>query len=44
MREAVEFENREKAGWADCFTWDRKQIYRTILSKHSTRILLCCPD
>ncbi|KAH9946744.1 general substrate transporter [Amylocystis lapponica] len=31
MREAVEFEKRERAGWLDCFTTDRKQLYRTIL-------------
>jgi len=31
MRDAVEYEKREKGGWGDCFTWDNKQIYRTIL-------------
>jgi len=31
MREAVEYEKSVKAGWVDCFTFERKQLYRTCL-------------
>jgi len=31
MREAVEYEKQVKAGWWDCFTVERKQLYRTLL-------------
>ncbi|KAH9840601.1 general substrate transporter [Rhodofomes roseus] len=31
MREAVEYEKSVQSGWADCFTFERKQLYRTLL-------------
>lgn len=31
MKEAVEHERKVKAGWIDCFTLERKQLYRTLL-------------
>ncbi|OSX62955.1 hypothetical protein POSPLADRAFT_1039800 [Postia placenta MAD-698-R-SB12] len=31
MREAVEYEKNVQTGWLDCFTVERKQLYRTLL-------------
>ncbi|PCH34606.1 general substrate transporter [Wolfiporia cocos MD-104 SS10] len=31
MREAVEYERKVAAGWLDCFSFERKQLYRTCL-------------
>ncbi|KAI0919943.1 hypothetical protein AcW1_002933 [Taiwanofungus camphoratus] len=31
MKEAVEYEKNTKTGWWDCFTFERKQLYRTCL-------------
>ncbi|KAI0764259.1 general substrate transporter [Trametes elegans] len=31
MKSAVEFESKVKAGWLDCFKFERMQLYRTLL-------------
>ncbi|EPS96784.1 hypothetical protein FOMPIDRAFT_1053016 [Fomitopsis schrenkii] len=31
MREAIEYEKSVQSGWLDCFTFEHKQLYRTLL-------------